>query len=811
MKYFFNTLLCFILGITTIHAQVENLQPVAEKIHTLTNQNESPYYFEPFLTPNFISPSHTSIVKHATYFEVNTTMLSDIVTNHYGFLEIGVPFNGTTMIIQLTPSQLFAPDFRVENSAGEIVQYEAGAHYQGIVKGDNTSIVAISFYADHIKGIIATKKDGNIVIANLKSSPIHTIYQDRDLLIENPFVCGTNDDNFSIDMHDAPAGVAAIDPCIRTYIEADYQMFDEEGGVVQTADQIVDFFNVVSTLYFNEEITIIISEIYVWVTEDPYPHSTSLDALEYFKSYRPSFDGNLAHLVTYDDENLGGIAYTPGICSPYKYSYSNIDNYFADFPTYSWTPNVFSHETGHNLGSPHTQNCDWPGGAIDNCYATEGGCSPGPEPEDGGTIMSYCHLTPTGINFANGFGPLPGNLIRDNYEDAGCLDACDLPPSNDWPCDATILPVNGECIFIAGSNVGAINSVVTNVACDGVSEGDVWFKVTMPPVGYVIIDTDNGAIVNNMGMKVYSGSCTSLTSYPDGCVSGGSTYAPLMPGITITGTPGTNYLLRLWEVGNDAFGSFSICAYTECASSYPADEINTSDPAICIGESATLTVEGGALGDGGVWNWYSGSCAGTPIGTGESITVNPVTTTTYFVKVIGDCNTTTCVSKTITINPQPAMPTIVNTDCVLSVALIDGINYKWYLDGVFITGATSNTYTVTENGTYTVTATNATGCVATSEALDVTCQGLNVPSINATSIQIYPNPGNGNFTIDIDGIFGDIDVTITDITGQIISSQSHNISTANNKLPIELNVAAGIYFVKAGKPDAFASAILIIE
>lgn len=811
MRLFYLTILSLFIGISVANAQSENITPIAQKINTLLQLNETPTYFAPFEEPDFEVPKHEDIVKNATYFEVNESVLNSILTNHFGFIEIAIPFKGELLQLQLIPSQIFAPDFKIKNSKNEFIHYEGGAYYKGIVKGDNASFVAMSFYNNRIKGIISTKQHGNIVVANLRSSPIHTIYQDRDLLITNPFICTSNDEDILIDLNDAIEGVEAIDPCLRVYIETDYQLYQEEGGIIQAADQIVDLFNVVSTLYYNEEITIIISEIYVWVTEDPYPHGSSDEALEYFRDYRPTFDGNLAHLVTYDVENLGGIAYLPGVCTSYKYAYSNIDNYFADFPTFSWTPYVFTHESGHNLGSPHTQNCGWPGGAIDNCYETEGACSPGPAPVDGGTIMSYCHLSPTGINFANGFGPLPGDLIRDTYSDVGCLDACDLPPANDWPCDATILPVNGECIFIDGSNIGAINSVVATVACDGISEGDVWFKVTMPPVGYVIIDTDNGAIVHNMGMKVYSGSCTSLTSYPDGCVSNGSTYSPLMPGITLTGTPGVNYYLRLWEVGNDAFGSFSICAYTDCASSYPADEINTTDPLICIGESTTLTVEGGALGDGGTWNWYSGSCTGTPVGTGETITVSPTTPTTYYVKVIGECNTTTCVSKTININPQPAVPVIVNTDCILSVELVDGLNYQWYLDGTLIAGENENTTTVLANGTYTVTATNATGCIATSEALDVTCQGLNLQSINAATIHIFPNPGNGIFTLSINGINGDIAVTITDITGQIIASQSHHLTTINNNLPIELNVAAGMYFVKVGKPDAYASTLLVIE
>lgn len=71
---------------------------------------------------------------------------------------------------------------------------------------------------------------------------------------------------------------------------------------------------------------------------------------------------------------------------------------------------------------------------------------------------------------------------------------------------------------------------------------------------------------------------------------------------------------------------------------------------ICPGDPATLTVQGGSLGNGAVWRWYTGSCGGTLIGTGASIIVNPLTTTTYYVRAEGDCNITTCASVTITIN-----------------------------------------------------------------------------------------------------------------------------------------------------------------
>ncbi|MDB5201951.1 MAG: type sorting protein [Ferruginibacter sp.] len=71
---------------------------------------------------------------------------------------------------------------------------------------------------------------------------------------------------------------------------------------------------------------------------------------------------------------------------------------------------------------------------------------------------------------------------------------------------------------------------------------------------------------------------------------------------------------------------------------------------VCPGNTVTLTLSGGTLGTNAVWNWYSGSCGGTLVGTGTSITVTPLITTTYYVRAEGDCNTTACVQVTVTIS-----------------------------------------------------------------------------------------------------------------------------------------------------------------
>ena len=57
---------------------------------------------------------------------------------------------------------------------------------------------------------------------------------------------------------------------------------------------------------------------------------------------------------------------------------------------------TIAHELGHCFGSPHTQNCSWPGGLLDYCYSAEGSCYEEALERSKGTIMSYCR---SGLTF----------------------------------------------------------------------------------------------------------------------------------------------------------------------------------------------------------------------------------------------------------------------------------------------------------------------------------------------------------------------------------------------------------------------------
>ena len=109
---------------------------------------------------------------------------------------------------------------------------------------------------------------------------------------------------------------------------------------------------------------------------------------------------------------------------------------------------------------------------------------------------------------------------------------------------------------------------------------------------------------------------------------------------------------NLTVMGTNACGNGTLSANYAITVNLPSiapTSINASASSMFSGQSSTLSVSGGALGTGAAWQWYSGSCGGIPVGTGASITVSPTSTTTYYLRAEGTCNTTACASVTVNI------------------------------------------------------------------------------------------------------------------------------------------------------------------
>jgi len=338
---------------------------------------------------------------------------------------------GGPVDLELSKVDIFAEGFTVATSStgGRTVDYEESAHYRGVVKGSPGSIATLSVIGDEVVGMYSKPDQGNFVLGRLggdNPDNSHILYSEADLKMQNPIECATKDDDTSIPQFN-PEGPApqVAGGCVRIYVEADHDLFLNKGSVTNTVNYITAFFNQSATLYSNDGVAVSLSQVFVWDTPSPYTSTSSSGLLSQFQSFRNSFNGDLGHLVAL--RGGGGIAAGfNAFCNSNtdaRQCFSGINPTFSNVPTYSWTVEVFTHEMGHLMGSRHTHACVWNGNntAIDGCSTTEGGCARPGIPGNGGTIMSYCHLTSAGINFSNGFGPQPGSLIRNRITAAPCI------------------------------------------------------------------------------------------------------------------------------------------------------------------------------------------------------------------------------------------------------------------------------------------------------------------------------------------------------------------------------------------------------
>jgi hypothetical protein len=148
----------------------------------------------------------------------------------------------------------------------------------------------------------------------------------------------------------------------------------------------------------------------------------------------------------------------------------------------------------------------------------------------------------------------------------------------------------------------------------------------------------------------------------------------------------------------------------------------------------------------------------------------------------------TPVSKNVTIYPMP----IVTISLISSYTLTTNTtftSYQWLDNGSPLSGDTSQSYTATANGNYSVVVTDAFGCVDTSAAYAIT--GVGIADINGrTQLRIYPNPANDQLYIS--NAQPNIPYVITNVIGEsLIKGQ-----TTGGTQTIDISaLPAGMYFI----------------
>jgi hypothetical protein len=390
-------------------------------------------------------------VDQAYSFTLRQNTLQQISDGHPGLLRIHLP-EPYHLDLDLFEVAIISESGRIRTSDGrEFIPDPDHLFYRGIISGNPNSLAIMSVMDGKVQ-IVYSDEYGNKRI-----QPTHdgnyVAFEDKNIKIPKNLDCFV-DDTYDQNPFDIP-GISTsrmlTGNCVEVYIECDYKSYLDNGSSVANTEAWVEaLWNEVITLYDNESIPVMVSDIFVYTSSDPFAGLNSTSAvLNAFVSHIDTlnYNGRLAHFMSTRPLG-GGIAYLDVLCSTTLQCAvsTSLTTTIVQFPTYSWNVEVCTHEMGHNMGSSHTHACVWNGNntQIDDC-GNQWAANNGQTPEGascynpnspilptgtGGTIMSYCHLIANvGINFNNGFGTQPGNLIRNRYNNASCNTGTCAPPS----------------------------------------------------------------------------------------------------------------------------------------------------------------------------------------------------------------------------------------------------------------------------------------------------------------------------------------------------------------------------------------------
>ena len=447
MKNYFVLVACFLLA-ARVSGQHRSERQVAARVaaHKAASTFTRFTPFAPTEAPTLHDVLIGTVVEDASFMVASAEALSGVLAQPPEQLTLEIPTADGTIELDLVRAEIHATGFSlVTASANAAVEHVRGVHYRGIIAGQENSLAAISIFPDEVMGFVSDAA-GNHVLGKLEgSTDEHIYYADRDLIDPPVFECHTADEGVVRPEHPSTGqDQSRTVRCVELYWEVDHDIFLDMGDVTSTANYITGLFNQHATLFDNDGISVVLSELFIWDVPSPYTGNTTEALLDQFQAYSTGFNGDVGNLLGY--AGSGGLAYLDGLCSSdqeYSLCYCSINPSYSDVPVYSFSVEVVTHEEGHVLGSPHTHTCAWNGDdtAIDGCgpsegYPYEGSCSGAPIPAEGGTIMSYCHLTPVGINFNLGFGPQPAALLINHVDAAPCVGACGVAGC-EMPTDIT--------------------------------------------------------------------------------------------------------------------------------------------------------------------------------------------------------------------------------------------------------------------------------------------------------------------------------------------------------------------------------------
>ncbi|MBF9142771.1 Ig-like domain-containing protein [Hymenobacter properus] len=321
--------------------------------------------------------------------------------------------------------------------------------------------------------------------------------------------------------------------------------------------------------------------------------------------------------------------------------------------------------------------------------------------------------------------------------------------------------------------------------------------------------------------------CVSGTTAPAVVLGTGATAGTFSSttGLTINATTGAITLSSstpgTYTVTNTVAASGGCAAATATTTvtitAAPVATFSYATSAGCVGSTSAVTP---TLGTGASAGTFSSTTGLTINATTGAINLATSTAGTYTVTntvaAAGGCAAATATA-TFTVNPRPATPTITpayngSTTTLTSSAATGN---QWYLGPNQVPGATGQTLVLTglpaQLGSYTVTTTNANGCVSLPSAPLVVTSAKN--GIAGASLRLYPNPTpNGQVTLELTGYRLATQLTVLDALGRVVASEllPANAGTATHALDLT-GMATGVYMLRLSNTDGVETRRLVRE
>lgn len=228
-------------------------------------------------------------------------------------------------------------------------------------------------------------------------------------------------------------------------------------------------------------------------------------------------------------------------------------------------------------------------------------------------------------------------------------------------CGGTSVGSGSTLVIAAPTSTTTYYARWETASCGNSTCASVTVTVNASPVAPISASVDSpmycsDAVLATIELTAAGGSGDSLEWYSDSC--GGTPVGSGTPLIIAAPTSSTTYYAR-WETSACGDSDCESVTVTVNASPVAPTSASVDAPSYCA-DAVPATIELTATGGSGdSLEWYSGSCGGTPVGTGSLLVIAaPTGTTTYYARwETSACGDSACASVTVTVNPTPVAPT----------------------------------------------------------------------------------------------------------------------------------------------------------